>query len=76
MRYLYCILFLTIITISLATSCREGLREYSFTERIALANIATQKESSKLAEGIETNRGNQNCDGPKRACKKINKAIK
>lgn len=76
MRYLFCIFLLAIITLSVVTSCREGLREYSFTDRIALANIGAQEKAAESAEGIKANRGTQKCDGPKRACKKVNKAIK
>jgi hypothetical protein len=76
MKYLLCTLLLAIITLSVMSSSREGLREYSFTERIALSNIAAQKTAGEMAKNVKANRGNQKCDGPKRACKKVNKAIK
>ena len=75
MRYI--ILLLGIIFIILVMSkCEEGLTEYSFTDRIALGNIVSKKDVAKSVDGISANKGDQKCEGPKRACKKVNKAIK
>lgn len=74
------IILFTLVTIIVVASIlpKNTIHEgnLNFVARIAKGNIAAQESNEKLGRGIESSRGSQKCDGPKRACKKVNQAIK